>query len=105
MSTNELKLRAAKAFKDVCGSEATTFVQAPGRVNLISEHTDYNDGFVMPCAIDYQAVIACAKRSDGIVRLISVDYDNVQDSFYVNETIKPTDDNARRCPLLAGERL
>ncbi|MFT7681831.1 MAG: galactokinase [Moritella dasanensis] len=92
MSTNELKLRAAKAFQDVCGYEATTFVQAPGRVNLIGEHTDYNDGFVMPCAIDYQTVVACAKRTDGIVRLISVDYDNVQDSFAVGATIKPTDD-------------
>lgn len=92
MFTNELKLRAAKAFQDVCGYQATTFVQAPGRVNLIGEHTDYNDGFVMPCAIDYKAVVACAKRSDGIVRLISVDYDNVQDSFDITATIKPTED-------------
>ncbi len=92
MSSNELKLRAAKAFQDVCGYQATTFVQAPGRVNLIGEHTDYNDGFVMPCAIDYQAVIACAKRSDGIVRLISVDYDNVEDSFTVHEPITATQD-------------
>jgi galactokinase len=92
MFIKELKLRAIKAFQDVCGYEATTFVQAPGRVNLIGEHTDYNDGFVMPCAIDYQAVVACAKRSDGIVRLISVDYDNVQDSFSVDIIIKPTDD-------------
>ena len=92
MFIKELKLRAIKAFQDVCGYEATTFVQAPGRVNLIGEHTDYNDGFVMPCAIDYQAVVACAKRSDGIVRLISVDYDNVQDSFSVDVIIKPTDD-------------
>lgn len=32
------------------------------RVNLIGEHTDYNDGFVLPCAIDYQTVISCAPR-------------------------------------------
>ena len=38
-------------------------IQAPGRVNLIGEHTDYNDGFVLPCAIDYQTVISlCAAR-------------------------------------------
>lgn len=92
MSINELKLRAIKAFKEVCGYEATTFVQAPGRVNLIGEHTDYNEGFVMPCAIDFQAVIACAKRTDGIVHLISVDYGNVQDSFAITETITPTAD-------------
>lgn len=92
MLTNELKQRACKAFQDICGYEATTFVQAPGRVNLIGEHTDYNDGFVMPCAIDYKAVVACAKRADGIVRLISVDYGNVQDSFDITTTIKPTED-------------
>jgi len=92
MSTNQLKQRATDAFQQVCGYPATTFVQAPGRVNLIGEHTDYNDGFVMPCAINYQAVIACAKRDDGVVRLISVDYDNVQDTFSVNETITPTED-------------
>ncbi|MDI5829472.1 hypothetical protein MJN51_32875, partial [Salmonella enterica subsp. enterica serovar Kentucky] len=39
---------------------ATHTIQAPGRVNLIGEHTDYNDGFVLPCAIDYQTVISCA---------------------------------------------
>jgi len=92
MSTTQLKQRAAEAFEHICGYQATTFVQAPGRVNLIGEHTDYNDGFVMPCAIDYQAVIACAKRNDGIVRLISVDYDNVQDTFDVNDEITPTED-------------
>lgn len=92
MPINELKQKAAKAFKEVCGYEATTFVQAPGRVNLIGEHTDYNDGFVMPCAINYQAVVACAKRTDGVIRLISVDYDNVQDSFDVGTEIKPTED-------------
>jgi galactokinase len=91
-STVDLKQRAAKAFETVCGYPATTFVQAPGRVNLIGEHTDYNDGFVMPCAIDYKAVIACAKRTDGMVRLISVDYDNVQDSFDINADINPTED-------------
>jgi galactokinase len=92
MSTTQLKQRAALAFEQICGYQATTFVQAPGRVNLIGEHTDYNDGFVMPCAIDYQAVIACAKRSDGIVRLISVDYENVQDTFDVNAEITSTED-------------
>jgi galactokinase len=92
MLTNELKQRVSKVFQDICGYQATTFVQAPGRVNLIGEHTDYNDGFVMPCAIDYKAVVACAKRADGIVRLISVDYDNVQDSFDITTTIKPTED-------------
>ncbi|WP_394209849.1 galactokinase [Enterovibrio calviensis] len=63
----------------------THIVQAPGRVNLIGEHTDYNDGFVLPCAINYQTMVAAAKREDNIVRVVSVDYDNVIDEFDISE--------------------
>lgn len=48
---------------------------APGRVNLIGEHTDYNDGFVMPFALPHQAVAAVSRRDDGILRLHSADID------------------------------
>ncbi|MCP4757572.1 MAG: galactokinase [Proteobacteria bacterium] len=49
-------------------------VRAPGRVNLIGEHTDYNDGFVMPLAIDRALWIALQPRNDGKVVLHSLDY-------------------------------
>ncbi len=52
-----------------------------GRVNLIGEHTDYNDGFVLPCAIDYQTVISCAPRDDRKVRVMAADYENQLDEF------------------------
>lgn len=45
--------------------------QAPGRVNLIGEHTDYNEGFVLPFAIDKTARVAVAVRPDSVVRLLS----------------------------------
>src|SRR6266487_2740531 len=44
---------------------------APGRVNLIGEHTDYNDGFALPMAIDRRTVVAAAKRTDRKVRVTS----------------------------------
>jgi len=44
---------------------------APGRVNLIGEHTDYNDGFVLPCAIGFTTHVAIAPRSDGKLILLS----------------------------------
>ncbi|MEQ7009988.1 galactokinase [Actinopolymorpha sp. B17G11] len=44
---------------------------APGRVNLIGEHTDYNDGFVLPLALPHSVVVTVAKRDDGLLRLAS----------------------------------
>lgn len=52
-----------------------TIVRAPGRVNLIGEHTDYNDGFVLPMAIDRAIWIALRPRDDGRVRIHSLDFD------------------------------
>ena len=52
-----LKEKTQSLFTETFGYPATHTIQAPGRVNLIGEHTDYNDGFVLPCAIDYQSAI------------------------------------------------
>src|SRR5436305_14927802 len=55
------------------GSRARVF-RAPGRVNLIGEHTDYNDGFVMPAAIDFYVWLAVAPRNDGKLVVHSVNF-------------------------------
>jgi len=49
--------------------------QAPGRVNLIGDHTDYNDGFVLPAAIDRQIVVAATPREDALVNVYALDFD------------------------------
>ena len=59
-------------------------VYAPGRVNIIGEHTDYNDGFVMPCAINYGTAIAGAKRADHIWNVYAADLD-LADTFSLDE--------------------
>jgi len=82
-----LKDKTQSLFAEKFGYPATHTIQAPGRVNLIGEHTDYNDGFVLPCAIDYQTVISCAPRPDRTVRVIAADYDNQQDSFSLDAPI------------------
>jgi galactokinase len=48
--------------------------RAPGRVNLIGEHTDYNDGFVFPAAIDFYTYVAASKRTDGGLSIFSANY-------------------------------
>ena len=88
MSKTQLLIDAVNtSFSSVLGYQATHLIQAPGRVNLIGEHTDYNDGFVLPCAIDYQAVVAAARRDDNIVRVVSVDYDDQTKEFDLTSEI------------------
>jgi len=69
--TAELAARARAGLRDVLGSEAAVVGRAPGRVNLIGEHTDYNGGLVLPVALPHATYAAAAARSDGIVRLAS----------------------------------
>lgn len=64
--------RARAAFAEAFGTEPARLWQAPGRVNLIGEHTDYNDGFVLPCAIDRRTVVAVGPGA-GEVEVVAAD--------------------------------
>lgn len=72
MSTEQ----AVDAFRALTGASPAGVWAAPGRINLIGEHTDYNDGFVLPFALPHAAYVAAAKRSDGRWRFRSVDLDD-----------------------------
>jgi galactokinase len=63
----------ARRFQQLFGTEPRIF-RAPGRVNLIGEHTDYNDGFVMPAAIGFFTQVAMAPRADGKLSIRSSDF-------------------------------
>ncbi|MGW6359154.1 galactokinase [Streptomyces sp. NPDC055092] len=66
-------MSVASQFSDLYGYEPEGVWAAPGRVNLIGEYTDFNEGFVMPLALPHTAVAAVARRTDGVLRLHSAD--------------------------------
>jgi galactokinase len=62
-----------RAFVERFGRQPGGVWAAPARVNLIGEHTDYNDGFVLPLAIDRRVTVAAARRGDDLLRLVSLE--------------------------------
>lgn len=66
--------KLAQAFEHTFQRVPDVMVHAPGRVNLIGEHTDYNQGFVFPAAINFGTDVAVAKRNDRTVSVIALDY-------------------------------
>jgi galactokinase len=88
LSQNDLRVQFAQKF----GRPATWIARAPGRVNLIGEHTDYNDGFVLPAAIERETRIAVAPRSDGMVRLAAFDLGR-ETAFPLNDIQRSLDES------------
>ncbi len=76
-------LQLLEAFQARFGTAANIY-RAPGRVNLIGEHTDYNDGFVLPAAIEFYCWVAAAARKDGKVAIYSENF---------NETVEASLDS------------
>ncbi|MGW5155808.1 galactokinase [Nonomuraea wenchangensis] len=65
-------MRVVEAFRAAFGADPHAVWRAPGRVNLIGEHTDYNDGFVLPFAVPWGVAAAVTPRADRTVRLLSL---------------------------------
>jgi galactokinase len=80
---------APHLFTRTYGPGEVRFFRAPGRVNLIGEHTDYNHGFVMPVALDKDIVLLARPRTDNIVRLSNVEADYPAFSFNIEQDIPP----------------
>ena len=77
-STNEAIHRLKALFAELYGGHPTVY-RAPGRVNLIGEHTDYNDGFVMPAALNLYTYVAVTPRPDRRLRVYSENFDEACD--------------------------
>jgi galactokinase len=77
ISLTTIPLKIEKKFQRLFG-ESPVLVRSPGRVNLIGEHTDYNEGFVLPAAVDKAIYFAISPRSDNLCVLHAVD---LRDSY------------------------
>jgi galactokinase len=88
--TTEIESR----FRELFGMEPTMLVRAPGRVNLIGEHTDYNDGFVFPAAIDRDVLIAASPRNDRQVRACALNFN--QSSTFTLDDVQPATEGRER---------
>jgi galactokinase len=69
-----MRERVLETFREIYGRAPAFLIRAPGRANLIGEHTDYNDGFVLPLAIDRAVWLAIAPRADDVLRVHSIDF-------------------------------
>ena len=67
-------------FQQLFGAEPL-LVRSPGRINIIGEHTDYNDGFVMPLAVDRAVWMAVAPRNDKQISVQTLDFGSEQITF------------------------
>jgi galactokinase len=89
MTSSDPRSRAVQAYHRHFGTEPEMLLRAPGRVNLIGEHTDYNDGFVLPAAIDRETVVAAGRTSDSTITAVAADFGDHLDSFALDQPIGP----------------
>ncbi len=83
----EQKELALQLFEQQFKCSAELVCHAPGRVNLIGDHTDYNDGFVLPAAINYGTTIAASMRDDKVVKVYAHDCDQQTNEFSLSEIV------------------
>lgn len=84
-------------FQQIYGRRPTVETRAPGRVNLLGEHVDYNQGVVMPTAIDRAVTLVAAPTTNGIVTLYALDL-QANTSFRLGETSRRRDVNGKPLP-------
>jgi len=84
----------SQRYRELYGDSPEIVVRAPGRVNLIGEHTDYNDGFVFPAAIDKDVMVAAGARNDDQMRVFAVNFS--QSSTFTLEGVQPATDGRER---------
>lgn len=78
-------------FRRIFAARPDATAHAPGRVNLIGDHTDYNDGYAMPLALQQGTQVAFATRDDGIIRCVAADFNEQETRFDINAKVQAGD--------------
>lgn len=84
----DLHHRLLDGFDAAFGGSPDLVVRAPGRVNLIGEHTDYNDGFALPVAIGVETRVALRRRDDRQIRVVALDFGGERDTFWIEPALR-----------------
>lgn len=98
-------MRVVEAFREAYGAEPRTVWHAPGRVNLIGEHTDYNDGFVLPFAVPWGVTVALSPREDTTIRLLSLQAGGAPITLATPEAAEGWARYAAGVPAVLGARV
>ena len=97
----ELETRVVEVFSDYFKNDPEWIVRSPGRVNIIGEHTDYNDGFVLPMTIDRGIYIAGISNNSDRVECYSIDYE-MHESFTLEEISQLKSNKAKWFDYIKG---
>lgn len=97
--------RAVAAFTSACGARPTLVARAPGRVNLIGEHLDYNGGHVLPFAIDLDCVVVMGLSESGLCRVQAVDVGGSRGAERCAEKIEVSVESVCAAPALSLRQL
>ncbi|MHB1318385.1 MAG: galactokinase [Anaerolineae bacterium] len=90
LEAQKVRYRSAlKAFARVYGPGPVSVFRAPGRVNLIGEHTDYSQGYVLPVALDRDVLLVARRRTDGRVRLGNYESEFEASDFVLSSHVPP----------------
>jgi len=85
---DDLIARVVAGYREAFGTEPRQLYAAPGRVNLIGEHVDYNDGLVLPCAIDRETIVALGDGPEAGIEVAALDMgEGARDSFRIDAPI------------------
>ncbi|WP_049720979.1 galactokinase [Gilvimarinus polysaccharolyticus] len=96
-----MKKQIAERFLSIYQVPYKSLYFAPGRVNLIGEHTDYNDGFVFPCALEFGTYVAISLRSDQVIRVCAGNFSDEFNQWQISSEV-PTDPDCLWSNYLRG---